>query len=288
MAANTGATFLRLTLGAELARLREKKGLSGDEAARETGCAPSTISKIEQGTTGFRLISQFIKLLDVYDVDDDGQELLVDWYKNAKGNDWWTPNSSVLPSGMPAYLGFESGATKVSPWCPSVIYGLLQTEAYAEALMESAKAADETTTDFIESSVQVRMNRKKRITEEGLELDCIMDEAALRNMVGAREIMHRQYEELAMLSQLPNVSVRIIPWSARAYRVTAGSFTVMDFDRTQLPGPVVSTSTVSHTVQVVSKLKVVKRFARRFDFLSRSAVPDHEIPQFLERLAREV
>jgi hypothetical protein len=189
---------------------------------------------------------------------------------------------------MPAYLGFESGARIVSPWCPNVVYGLLQTEEYARALIESAKAADERTTDFVDGSVEVRANRKKLITEQDVELVCLMDESALRNVVGDGDIMRRRYAEIAELSKLRNVTVRIIPFSAPAYRVTSGGFTVLDFDRKALPGPVVAVSTVSHTMQVVSKPKVVKQFARRFDFLARGALADHETPALLEKLAREV
>ncbi|MEU7161796.1 Scr1 family TA system antitoxin-like transcriptional regulator [Streptomyces chrestomyceticus] len=130
-------------LEAELTRLRDKAGLSGEQAAKAAGCAPSTITNIEKGTTGFRRIGQFTELLAAYNVGFEGQDLLLDWYKNAKGDDWWTPNTSVLPSGMPAYLGFESGARIVSPWFPNAVYELLQTEEYARVLFESAKAADE-------------------------------------------------------------------------------------------------------------------------------------------------
>ncbi|GGN45020.1 transcriptional regulator [Streptomyces kronopolitis] len=288
MAANTGATFLRIMLGAELIRLRDKAGLSGEQAAKAARCAASTITNLEKGTTGFRRIAQFTDLLTAYGVDFEGQELLLDWYKNAKGDDWWTPNTSVLPSGMPVYLGLESGARILRPWCPNVVYGLLQTESYARALMESAKGADETTTDFIDGSVAVRANRKKLITEAGAELFCLMDESALRNVVGDADTMRGQYREIAELAKLPNVTVRIIPFSAPAYRVTSGGFTVLDFDRKDLPGPVVSMSTVTGTMQVVSKPRVVKQFARRIDFLAGGALPDHETPALLERYAREV
>lgn len=287
VAANTGSTFLRIALGAELIRLRERAGLSGEQAARAAGCAPSTITNLEKGTTGFRRISQFVDLLVAYGVDDDGQRMLLDWYRNAKGEDWWTPNTSVLPSGMPPYLGFESGAKFMSLWCPNVIYGLLQTEEYARALIESAKAADERTTDFVDSSVEVRANRKKLITERGVELVCVMDESALRNVVGDAGVMRRQYEEIATLAKRPNVTVRIIPFAAPTYRVTVGAFTVLDFNRNDLPGPVVASDNVSYQTHVVSKPKVVKQFVRRFDFLARGALPDHETPVFLERLARE-
>ncbi|MEV8403831.1 DUF5753 domain-containing protein [Streptomyces niveus] len=125
---------------------------------------------------------------------------------------------------MPVYLGFESGARILRPWCPNVVYGLLQTERYARALMESAKGTDETTTDFIDGSVAVRANRKKLITEASAELFSLMDEPALRDVVADGETTRGQYREIAELAKLPNVTVRIIPFSAPAYRVTSGGF----------------------------------------------------------------
>lgn len=288
MAANVRSTFLRIVLGAELTRLREQAGLTGEQAAKSVGCAPSAISRVENGTSGFQRIEHFTKLLDAYRVGFEGQELLTDWYRNAKADDWWTPTVSVLPSGVSLFLAFESGATAMWAWCPMVVYGLLQAKAYTRALMESAKAADERTTEFVDSSVDIRMTRKKRITEDGMELVCIMDESALRNMVGSAEIMREQYREIAELAKLPNVTVQIIPASAPAYRVLGGAFHILDFDRKALPAPVVAMDTVAHSMQVTSKARQVKQFQRRFEFLTRGALPDHETPAFLEKLAREV
>lgn len=289
MAAHVGPTFLRIMLGAELTRLREQAGLTGDQAAKAIGLrSASMISKVESGHSGFDRIDQLMKLLDEYKVPFEGQEMLADWYRNAKGGDWWSPKSSTMPSGMNLFLAFESGAKIVKVCTPQVVNGLLQDEDYARALMESARIADDRTTEFVENSVEVRMTRKKRITEEGMELVCIMDESALRNMVGSPETMVKQYEEIDRLASLSNVTVRIIPFSAPTYRVF-GEFHVLDFDRKELPDPVVVTSsTVDQGMKCLSKVRPVKQFVRRFDILAQGALPAHETPAFLKRLAREV
>ncbi|KPI29312.1 helix-turn-helix domain protein [Actinobacteria bacterium OV450] len=288
MAANVRATFLRITLGAELTRLREQAGLTGDQAAKKVGCAASAISRVENGTSGFQRIEQFTKLLEAYAATFEDTEVLTDWYKNAKQEDWWTPKVSVLPSGLTTFLAFESGARSARAWTPMVVNGLLQTEAYARALIESARSADDRTSEFVENAVEVRLNRKKRITEDGMELVCIMDESALRNMVGGPDVMRDQYEEIKRLGALPNVTIQIIPFAAPAYRVVGGEFLLLDFDRKDLPGPAVVSSTVSGEARVLSKERPVKQFSRRFDFLTKGALPVHETPAFLDRLAREV
>lgn len=288
MAANVGSTFLRIVLGAELTRLRERAGLTGAAAAAKAGCSASTISDVEQGKTGFRRIDHLSKLLEAYGVDEDGQVLIMDWHRQAKGSDWWTTSVSVLPSGMNLYLALESGAQRASAWIQNVILGLFQTEAYARALIDSARAANDTTSAFVENAVEVRMNRQRRITEEGMHLHCVMDESALRNMVGTAEIMKAQYQAITELATLPNITVQIIPFKAPTYRVTGGEFTILDFDSKKLPGPVVATSTVDASLRIGSKDPEVKRFGRRFEFLTQGALPAYETPKFLAQLAREV
>ncbi|MFG2986225.1 helix-turn-helix domain-containing protein [Streptomyces sp. NPDC048258] len=289
MAAHVGSTFLRIMLGAELTRLREQAGLTGDQAAKAIGLrSASMISKVESGQSGFERIDQLMKLLNEYKVPFEGQEMLADWYRNAKGGDWWSPKVSVLPSGLNTFLAFESGARSARVWTPMVVNGLFQTEDYARALIESARIADDRTSEFVDNAVEVRVTRKKRITEEGMELVCIMDESALTNWVGSPEIMQAQYEEIRRLSALPNVTVRIIPAKAPAYRVVGGEFFILDFDRKELPGPAVVSSGVGGEVRVLSKERMVKQFSRRFDQLAQGALPVHETPAFIDRVAREV
>ncbi|WP_329317303.1 helix-turn-helix domain-containing protein (plasmid) [Streptomyces sp. NBC_01278] len=288
MAANVRATFLRISLGAELTRLREQAGLTGDQAARKVGCAPSAISRVESGTSGFQRIEQFARLLDAYDVSRQNAAVLTDWYKNAKREDWWAPIGSVLPSGLSTFLAFESGARRIQVWTPMVVNGLFQTEEYAEALIEGARIADDRTAEFVESAVKVRMNRKKRITEDGMKLVCIMDQSALTNMVGGLDLMRAQYEEIKKLSALPNVTLRFIPAKAPAYRVLSGEFQILDFDLKELPGPVVASTTVAGETRVLSKERPVRQFIRRFDVLAQGALPVHDTPAFIDQVAREV
>ncbi|MFI5987452.1 helix-turn-helix domain-containing protein [Streptomyces sp. NPDC051555] len=295
MAANVGATFLRIVLGQELTRLREQAGLTGEAAAKKAGCSTPTISNVESGKTGFRRIEQLAKLLEEYGVDEDGTAMLMDCHKQAKGDDWWTTSVSALPSGMNLFLAWESGAELVNAWCPGVVNGLLQTKEYAHACILSAKIANDTTDEFVESAVEVRIKRQKRITEEGMKLNCVMDESALTNMVGSPEILRAQYKAIAELNELPNVTVQIIPKSAPTYRATGGDFTILSFDpkrlpeeAMQVPTPIVACATVDAITRVSSKDRQVKQFARRFEVLTRGALPDYETPKFLEQLAREV
>lgn len=288
VAANVGATFLRIVLGQELIRLRDQAGLTQGQAAKAAGCATSTIHNVESGTTGFRRIEQLTALLGEYKLSKPDREMLMDFYRQAKGDDWWTTSISVLPSGMSLFLALESGANALRWWCHGVINGLVQTPEYAHALIMSAKVANDTTDHFVEQAVDVRLKRQRRITDEGLEFHCIMDEAALSNTVGSSEIMRAQLQAIAELDQLPNVTIQIIPKRAPTYRATSGDFGIIGFAPEQRLAPAVASGTVDGATRVSSKELATKQFERRFEVLARGALPPYETPAFLEKLSREV
>ncbi|MEW1639831.1 helix-turn-helix transcriptional regulator [Streptomyces sp. NPDC093801] len=288
MAANVGKTFLRIVLGQELTRLREQAGLTLAQAGKEAGCAGSTVHNVESGTTGFRRIEQLAALLAGYNLSKADRAMLMDWHRQAKGEDWWTTSVSYLPSGMNLYLAMESGANDAKWWCHGVVNGLLQTPDYAHWLIRSAKLAHDTTEEFIEQAVDIRIKRQRRITEEGMELTCIMDEAALTNVVGSSEIMRQQLRAIAELNELPNVTIQIIPKRAPTYRAIGGDFGIFSFAPEQRLAPAVASATVDGTTRVSSKERQTKQFHRRFEALAQGALPPYETPQFLEQLSREV
>ncbi|MFG2415116.1 helix-turn-helix domain-containing protein [Streptomyces goshikiensis] len=283
-----GKTFLRIVLGQELTRLRDQAGLTLAQAAKDAGCATSTVHNVENGTSGFRRIEQLAALLGAYKLNRADQAMLMDWHRQAKGEDWWTTRVAHLPSGMNLYLAMESGASAAKWWCHGVVNGLLQTQEYAHELIRSAKAANDTTEEFIEQAVDVRIKRQRRITEEGMELTCIMDEAALTNMVGSPELMRRQLQAIVELTELPNVTIQIIPRRAPTYRAVGGDFGIFSFDPAQRLEPAVASATVDGNTRVSSKERQTKQFQRRFEVLTQGALPRYDTPKLLEQLAREV
>ncbi|MCY0940182.1 MULTISPECIES: helix-turn-helix domain-containing protein [Streptomyces] len=288
MAANVGKTFLRIVLGQELTRLRDQAGLTLAQAAKDAGCATSTVHNVESGTSGFRRVEQLAALLGAYKLNKADQAMLMAWHRQAKGDDWWTTSVAHLPSGMNLYLAMESGASAAEWWCHGVINGLFQTQEYAHELILSAKAANDTTDEFIEQAVDVRIKRQKRITEEGMKLTCIMDEAALTNMVGSSALMRRQLQGLIELTDLPNVIILIIPRRAPTYRAVGGDFGIFSFDPAQRLEPAVASATVDGTTRVSSKERQTKQFKRRFEVLTQGALPRYDTVKFLEQLSREV
>ncbi|MER5888668.1 helix-turn-helix transcriptional regulator [Streptomyces sp. NPDC001941] len=287
MPAKVGTTIRRIQLGQELLRLRERAGLTLDQAAEGLPFHHTRISKLENGTTKLKTGAQLRQLLERYGVTDDKDvAFLVDLHANSFSREWWHPYRSVMPSGMSFYVGLEQDATRMSVWQPNVVFGLLQTEAYARSLFEAAKPIDERTTEFVERNTQVRMERQNVLhrSEHPMELYLVLDEAVLRRVVGNMQIMREQYLRIIELSELDHVTVQILPLSHATYR-TDSNFAVVKFEA---PDMTIVQVDVPAGVSVADRDTEVWKHTRRFDALQRGALGPGDTPRFLHQLVKEV
>ncbi|MEO3754030.1 helix-turn-helix transcriptional regulator [Streptomyces sp. B6B3] len=287
MAAPTGPTVRRMQLGWELKRLREKNGFTLAQAVDGLTFSTSKLFRVETGQSALPKVADLKTLLDRYGVtDEDDIDFLVEIHRDSLNRGWWSHYRSTMPSGMATYVGLESGAHTIRAWQPNVVLGLLQTERYARELFLAAKQINEVTTEFLERSVQLRMDRKSMITrrENPIALWAILDEAALLRVVGSAEAMREQYDEIARLAALDNVTVQILPTRTPTYR-SADNFTLLTFGD---PLPTVVQSDMADGSNVSDKDVTVWAFDRRFDALRAGALAPSETPEFLNRLAREI
>ncbi|MGW6317563.1 helix-turn-helix domain-containing protein [Streptomyces sp. NPDC055099] len=287
MAAKRGATFRRRELGKELRKLREKQGETLQEVAKALGFSHSKLARVEIGENDLPRVSDLQALIDYLapELPKGDLETLLQLHRESLSKEPWTPYKAYMPSKMPTYRGLEQDATVMRVWQPAFVYGLFQTEDYARALYQIAKPVDETTTEYIEQNVRLRLERKDLITrpDDPLELRVIMDEAAVRRMVGGPDVMRAQYEEIVKLAELDNVTIQVLPHDVVTYR-SESNFTVLDFAETLAP---VVQSDMWNTISVSDERQDVQRSIRRFDAMRDSALPPARTAEFLQLLARE-
>ncbi|MFF4039598.1 MULTISPECIES: helix-turn-helix domain-containing protein [unclassified Streptomyces] len=226
MASNVNPTVRRRRLGQELRRLRELKGMTAEEVAERLLVSQSKISRLENGR---RSISQrdVRDLCGVYEVEDQRiVDSLMEMARDSRQQGWWHTFGDIPYS---VYIGLETDAESLRVYEPQLVTGLLQTRAYAEALVQGA--LPETSTAEIEKRVQVRMRRQERITAEGaaLRLWVVLDEAALRRVVGSKLVMREQLEHLIEMSQLPHVTVQVLPFEVGAHPGLNGQYAILEF-----------------------------------------------------------
>ncbi|MCX4435614.1 MULTISPECIES: helix-turn-helix domain-containing protein [Streptomyces] len=240
-----------MLLGSHLRRLRESRGITREAAGYSIRASESKISRMELGRVSFKT-RDVEDLLTLYGITDEAERTsLVSLAKEANVAGWWHSYSDVLPSWFPTYVGLEGAAHLIRSYEVQFVHGLLQTEAYARAVvargMRGASPAD------IERRVALRLERQKYlVSEKAPEFHIVLDEAALRRPYGDREVMRGQLQHLIEVSERPNVRLQVMPFSFGGHSGESGSFTILSFPESDL-------SDVVYLEQLTSALYLDKR-----------------------------
>lgn len=285
MAAKRGRTGQRLELGLQLRQLREGAQLTRKQAVQGLRISEASLLRIENGDLNFRNVGDLRKLLTKYVVsDEDIVESLVNLNRESGRQDWLTQFRGLMPAGLPGFVGLEPEARSMRAYHPTLVYGLLQTKRYAQALLDLHKPVEETTSEFVRTSLEVRMRRQEVLTrEDPVKLRVILGEAALRYPVGGTDVMREQYEKLKDMSSWEHITIQVLPFR-NGYRST-NDFAILDLGD-QLPARVQIDSAWGAT-HTSDKRREVDRFIRRFDAMAASALPPEDTPYFLRQLERE-
>ncbi|MEU8431900.1 helix-turn-helix transcriptional regulator [Streptomyces sp. NPDC029216] len=226
MGVDVNPTVSRRRLGAELRRLRQAVGMTTQQVAERLLISQPKISLLENGR---RLIKprDVRDLCLLYGVQD--QRLVDDLMRLARESGrqgWWNAYGDI-PYG--AYIGLEAEAATIHTYEPLVIPGLLQTPAYARAVI--AGTIPHAVGDQAATRLEVRLRRQERLAapENPLRLWAVLDEGALRRVVGSREVMREQLEHLNSLGAQPHITVQVLPHEVGAHPGVSGQFSLLEF-----------------------------------------------------------
>ena len=232
-AGEPGSVVRRMLLGSHLRRLRESRGITREAAGYSIRASESKISRMELGRVSFKP-RDVEDLLTLYGVNDDTERnALLSLAREANVAGWWHSYSDVLPNWFPTYVGLEGAAALIRVYEVQFVHGLLQTEAYASAVVERGMKG-ESRAD-IERRVALRMERQKYLLSTGgPEFHVVLDEAALRRPYGDREVMRGQLQHLIEISERSNVRLQIMPFGFGGHSGESGAFTILSFPETDL------------------------------------------------------
>lgn len=280
LVAERGPTVIRIALGSRLRRLRESCGVSREAAGDAIRGSHAKISRLELGRTGFKE-RDIRDLLTLYGVtDDDKREPYLDMARKANDPGWWQSYSDLLPAWFETYVGLEQAATTIRTYEAQFIPGLLQTADYARSVIMLGND-DET-----ERRVAVRMRRQKILHRRAAPtLWAVIDENALRRPVGGMKVLREQIQHLITISDMPNVRIQVLPYSAGGHSAAGGPFSILRFPEPELPD-------IVYTEQLTSSLYMEKRhdvelYMSVMNQLSVQALSPAESLQFLSQILAE-
>ena len=287
----TGSTVPRRQLGRHLRELRKGSLLSVRTAAEELEWPEAKIWRIETGQTSMRSFD-VEAMCRIYGAPPDITEALMALAKETKARGWWHSYGDVIPEGFDVYLGLEESASQLAGYRSELVPGLLQTEDYARTLIRAGHPGVDDAE--IERRVQVRMARQVLLTRPTAAptLSMVLNEAVLRRPIGGTSVMVRQLEQLREYSELPTVSLRLVPFSAGLhYSAISGQFVILRFplncngQETEPPTVYVEGFTGS---LYLDKPHEIERYTAAFTNTWESALDEAASRKLITQVAREL
>ncbi|MEV0093291.1 helix-turn-helix transcriptional regulator [Streptomyces sp. NPDC050738] len=241
--------------GAKLRKLRIRAGWTQRELGDRVPIAHSRIAQFELG-----------KEIPPKDVSDKLDALL-----GADGDlcDLWAHvQKTPIPDWARRYVELEPQACKIRKYMAHTVPGLLQTKAYARALLGVARPS---VGDKLEAMLETRLARQAILARpDGPVLWTILDEAVLRRRIGGGAVMHEQLSQLLrMTTEMKHVTVQVAPFDLEEHPLLGGSLTVLSFPRR----PDVAYLESSHSGELAEHQGTVAEYALAFDHLQAQALP---------------
>ncbi|MFD7663251.1 helix-turn-helix domain-containing protein [Streptomyces sp. NPDC059788] len=273
----------QIRLGAELRKLRERAG----RTARESGGLLSTdaarISNIEAGRLGISA-ERIRRLATFYQCDDEPLiTALCEIAAERRGTHWFDDYRGVLTPGWLDIAELELHATAIRTSQSTTMPGPFQTETYSRTLFEGVTPA--LPANEVDTRVEHRL--KRRAAFEGptsTPYAAIVHEAALRMRFGGRKVTREQLEYLVEVSHLPNVSVRVIPFTNERFievtqPVMYAHGTVPQLDTVQI-----DSASGGRFLDAEADLK---KYNGLLDIAEEASLDEAESRQFIHNIAQE-
>ncbi|MFI9766986.1 helix-turn-helix domain-containing protein [Streptomyces sp. NPDC052415] len=185
---------------------------------------------------------------------------------------------SQLPSWFQPFAELESRATSVATFQTQVVYGLLQTPAYARAVLQAGWA------DGLDEQVAARLERQRVLRREDPPwIWVVLDEVVLHRPFGSDGVMREQLTHLLDLQERRQVRVQVLPLGIGNHPATAGSFTVLRFDS----DPAISYSENYDKGYMTANPDVVRDCSHRYDHLQAAALSIEDSAALIARVREE-
>ncbi|WP_432189976.1 helix-turn-helix domain-containing protein [Streptomyces sp. Tue6028] len=229
-------TLLKMLVGVQLAGIREDAGLSQDQAAREIGFSPAKLSRIEAGKGRRPPTERDVQaLLNLYRTGEHETSILLQLLGRAGEPGWWQRyDKRLMPEWFDRLVGLQEAAAAIRTFEIQYVPGLLQTAAYARAVVE--RGLPTAPSSEVERRVEMRMRRRELLHRADTpQLWAVIDESVLLRVLGSRDVMREQLQYLMDMAERPHVTLQIVPLDVTNASAPAIPITYLRFGGLDLP-----------------------------------------------------
>ncbi len=257
-----GATVAKRRLSRRLAAMRLRAGLGLNEASDKLGWSRGRLNRFEANQWRLPDASHVRDLARIYGANETERGELEELVSRARARMWWhEPEKERERVFANEFAGFENDAARISVYMPLVLPGLLQTPAYARALL-AVGPWDE---GWRERALAARLRRQQvleRTDGTTPRLVAVVTEAALAYHWGSRADRRAQVAHLAAMSRRPSVELRMLRFADGPHPGMSSLIDIFDFPDDDEPSVVYIENDTA--IQEVTKPEEVDAYKRTF------------------------
>lgn len=219
MAASRDPEIQKRRIRRALRRYRERAGMTLQQAADELDWSMSKVIRIELGTVTVSS-GDLRALLSLYGVmDQETMNDLVAAAKISRKRSWIHEFQGVIRPEYGQLISYEAAANSVRIYHPTLIPGLLQTEAYTREIRCQSPLCEP---EELQRRVELLHRRQLSLEEPPPRFTFLIDEAALRRRIGGAATMLGQVRRLRELIDRDWLSIRAVLFAAGAHGSLSG------------------------------------------------------------------
>ncbi|MFF2652152.1 helix-turn-helix domain-containing protein [Streptomyces sp. NPDC058045] len=268
-----GSASVPTFYGRELRWKREQVGLSQKEVVEGSYYSHTHLSEIERGER--RMPADLAEHVD--------RVLNTDGFFSRRCEDVRKARLRGHARYFERALEAEKRADTIEEWCPTVLPGLLQTEAYARAVVQATHplAPDEE----VEAKVVSRMARSQLFEDDHTKPEywVILDESLLSRPILPPEQAAEQLEHIAALARRRRIVPQVLPWNRGPHPFMFGTATLMSFPDAP---PLVYTE-AQYSGDTIDDPALVKQYGKAYDRLRAAALPLEASLTLIQRAAED-
>jgi hypothetical protein len=263
--------------------MREHIGMTINEAATLHRTDRTTVSNTESARSGVSSDRVRVWAANYRCPDARYVDALAEMARE-RGPNWWDEYRDLLPAGLLDIAEMEHHASALR-WAQIMhMPGMLQLPDYMRGVFGEAVPAMDSAD--LERHVEFRVKRAESLDRaDPPPCEFLVHEAALRMRFGGRKVLRRQIEHLLEQSDRPNITIRVVPFSAGGF-ANAGSSTlyacgpVPQLDTVQIDVPT-GVSFLHAETYLVNYRAVLDRMGER-------AIGPESSLDFIRRVAQEI
>lgn len=253
----------------EVRELREQSGASLRQLADQLGWDWSTLGKLERGQTlGSPEVAQAL------DRHYGTPDLLLALWELA------VADPTQFREQYRRYMLLEAEAVSLWHFGVSSVHGMFQTRGYARELI----AAGGNQGEELDRQVEARLGRAALLVADGApRFRTILYEAVLRMALHDSQAWREQLEHLIAVSDHPNVTVQVLPFSAGPFGLDSTEVTFLGL----LGGRTVAYTENAHRGELIEESSPVERLQLAYDSMRDLALSPAESRKFIGQMLEE-